>query len=148
MPDLTGPELQDRLVEHAPHTPIVFLTGRGDIPTSVKAMKSGAEDFLTKPASWEDLVDAIERAVANARTRHEHHHRLKDLRDLVSTLTDRERQVFELVARGKLNKQIAFHLGITERTVKAHRHRVMDKLNVISIAELVTIAERLEMLDQ
>ena len=111
MPDLSGPELQERLAKDAPFIPIVFLSGRGDIPTSVKAMKLGAEDFLTKPVSKEDLVAAIERALAHAQTRLEQHHRVVKLRELISALTRREKQVFELIVRGKMNKQIAFDLG-------------------------------------
>ena len=148
MPSLSGPELQDQLAVEAPFIPIVFLSGRGDIPTSVKAIKSGAEDFLTKPVSREDLVEAIERALAQARPRLEQHHHLGKLRELLSSLTKREREVFELVVRGKMNKQIAFDLGTTERTIKAHRQRVMWKLNSTSITELVSTAERLGILDR
>jgi RNA polymerase sigma factor (sigma-70 family) len=147
MPGLSGPELQDRLAKVAPFIPVVFLSGRGDIPTSVKAIKLGAEDFLTKPVSREDLVEAIDRALGHARSRMEQYHRFGKLHELLSSLTRRERQVFELVARGKMNKQIAFDLGTTERTIKAHRKRVMEKLNVASIAELVSMAERLGILD-
>ncbi len=147
MPGLSGPELQERLAKDAPFIPIVFLSGRGDIPTSVKAIKSGAEDFLTKPVSKEDLVAAIERALAHAQTRLEQHHRVAKLRELISSLTKRERQVFELIVRGKMNKQIAFDLGTSERTVKAHRQRVMEKFKARSVADLVSSAERLGMLD-
>jgi RNA polymerase sigma factor (sigma-70 family) len=147
MPNLSGPALQDRLAKDAPFIPIVFLSGHGDIPTSVKAIKSGAEDFLTKPVSREDLVEAIERALARAGARLEQHHRLGKLHELLSSLTKREREVFELVVRGKMNKQIAFELGTTERTIKAHRQRVMEKLKATSIAELVSTAERLGILD-
>jgi FixJ family two-component response regulator len=143
LPGLSGPELQDRLAKDAPFIPIVFLSGQGDIPTSVKAIKSGAEDFLVKPVSKGDLVDAVERAVARAKTRLEQHQRLTNLRELLSSLTRRERQVFELVVQGKMSKQIAFDLGTAERTIKAHRQKVMEKLNATSIAELVSIAERL-----
>ena len=146
MPGLSGPELQERLAKDTPFIPIVFLSGRGDIPTSVKAMKSGAEDFLTKPVSKGDLVAAIERALAHAQTRLEQHRRVVKLRELISALTRREKQVFELIVRGRMNKQIAFDLGTTERTVKAHRQKVMQKFNVRSIAELVSSAERLGML--
>ena len=147
MPGLSGPELQERLAKDAPFIPIVFLSGRGDIPTSVKAIKLGAEDFLTKPVSKGDLVAAIERALAHAQTRLEQHHRVVKLRELISALTRREKQVFELIVRGKMNKQIAFDLGTTERTVKAHRQKVMEKFNARSVAELVSSAERLGMLD-
>ena len=147
MPGLSGPELQERLAKDAPLIPIVFLSGRGDIPTSVKAIKLGAEDFLTKPVSKGDLVGAIERALAHAQTRLEQHHRVVKLRELISALTRREKQIFELVVRGKMNKQIAFDLGTTERTVKAHRQKVMQKFHARSIAELVSSAERIGMLD-
>ena len=146
MPGLSGPELQERLAKDVSFIPIVFLSGRGDIPTSVKAIKLGAEDFLTKPVSKGDLVAAIERALAHARTRLEQHRRVIKLRELISALTRREKQVFELVVRGGMNKQIADDLGTTERTVKAHRQKVMQKFNVRSIAELVSSAERLGML--
>ena len=146
MPDLSGPELQERLAKDASFIPIVFLSGRGDITTSVKAMKLGAEDFLTKPVSKDDLVDVIELALAHAQTRLEQHQRIVKLRERISALTRRERQVFELVVHGKMNKQIAFDLGTTERTVKAHRQRVMEKLHARSVAELVSSAERLGML--
>jgi len=146
MPGLSGPELQERLAKDVPFIPIVFLSGRGDIPTSVKAMKLGAEDFLTKPVSKDDLVDVIELALAHAQTRLEQHHRVEKLRELISALTRREKQVFELIVRGRMNKQIAFDLGTTERTVKAHRQKVMQKFNARSIAELVSSAERLGML--
>ena len=147
MPGLSGPELQERLAKDAPFIPIVFLSGRGDIPTSVKAMKLGAEDFLTKPVSKGDLVAAIERALAHAQTRLEQHQYVVKLRERISALTRREKQVFELVVRGKMNKQIALDLGTTERTVKAHRQKVMEKFNARSVAELVSSAERLGMLD-
>jgi RNA polymerase sigma factor (sigma-70 family) len=142
IPGLSGPELQDRLAELGSTLPIVFLTGHGDVPTTVRAIKAGAEDFLTKPVPKEKLIDAIERAVARARTMREKSDQLTSLRALIGTLTPRERQVFERVARGKMNKQIARELGTTERTIKAHRQKVMEKLRVESLAELVLIAER------
>jgi FixJ family two-component response regulator len=143
MPDVSGTELQDRLAARAPLLPVVFLTGHGDIATTVQAMKAGAEDFLTKPVGKDSLVAAIERAVGDYAAKRERFLRLNRLRTLLSTLTPRERQVFELVVRGKLNKQIAFDLGTTERTVKAHRLKVMEKLGAHSLAELVSAAERL-----
>jgi RNA polymerase sigma factor (sigma-70 family) len=143
MPEVSGTQLQEQLAERAPLLPVVFLTGHGDIPTSVRAMKAGAGDFLTKPVGKDKLVAAIEGAVADFSAKRERLNRLKRLRDLLSTLTPRERQVFELVVRGRLNKQIAFELGTTERTVKAHRVKVMEKLCVHSVAELVSSAERL-----
>jgi RNA polymerase sigma factor (sigma-70 family) len=146
MPGLTGPELQARLVETGSSIPIVFLTGHGDVPTGIRAMKAGAEDFLLKPVSKEVLVEAIERALARDEQAREQARRLDSMRALIATLTPREREVFALVVRGKLNKQIAYELGTSERTVKAHRHVVMQKLNVQSLAEAVAIAERLGML--
>jgi FixJ family two-component response regulator len=143
IPGLSGPELQDRLAERGSTLPIIFLTGHGDIPTSVQAIKAGAEDFLTKPVLKKTLLDAIERALTKARTTREQQNRLNALRDLVATLTPREREVFERVVRGKLNKEIAYELGTAERTIKAHRQKVMDKTQARTFAELVSIAERL-----
>ncbi len=114
--------------------------------TTVRAIKAGAEDFLTKPVESEQLLDAIERAMARHVTARGERHRLEEMAALLATLTARERQVFGLVVRGKLNKQIAFELGTTERTIKAHRHQVMEKMKVQSLAELVAIAERLGLL--
>jgi RNA polymerase sigma factor (sigma-70 family) len=143
IPDLSGPELQARLTEIGSTLPIVFLTGHGDIPTSVRVIKAGADDFLTKPVSRQKLLDAIEGAVARHRVTRDREDRLKALGSLLAKLTPRERQVFHLVVRGRMNKQIAFELGMTERTVKAHRHSIMMKMQVRSLAELVSIAERL-----
>ena len=142
IPGLSGPELQDRLAELGSTLPIVFLTGHGDVSTTVRAIKAGAEDFLTKPVSKDKLIDAIERAVARSRAMREKSDQLTTLRTLISALTPRERQVFEQVARGKMNKQIAVELGTTERTIKAHRQKVMEKLHAEFLAELVLIAER------
>jgi RNA polymerase sigma factor (sigma-70 family) len=146
MPGLSGPELQARLVAAGNPLPIVFLTGHGDIPTSVRAIKAGAEDFLSKPVSKKTLIDAIQRALARYEETREQSLRLGALRALVASLTPRESQVFALVVRGKLNKQIAHELGTSERTVKAHRHAIMQKLKVQSVAEAVSIAERLGLL--
>ena len=146
IPGLSGPELQNRLAELGSALPIVFLTGHGDIPTSVQTIKAGAEDFLTKPVPKDTLIDAIEHAVIRHRAAQEQNMRIKSLRSLVARLTPRERQVFELVVRGKMNKQIAFELGATERTIKAHRQKVMEKAEVQTLAELVSIAERLGIL--
>ena len=142
IPGLSGPELQDRLAELGSTLPIVFLTGYGDVPTTVRAIKAGAEDFLTKPVAKDALIDAIERAVARSQATREKSDRITALGALVGTLTPRERQVFEQVARGKMNKQIALDLGTTERTIKAHRQQVMEKLRAESLADLVLIAER------
>jgi FixJ family two-component response regulator len=147
IPGLSGPELQGRLLELGSTLPIVFLTGYADTPTTVRAIKAGAEDFLTKPVSSEELIDAIERAMTRQEVVRSQHGKLDSLRGLVASLTPRERQVFDLIVRGKINKQIAYELGTTERTVKAHRHQVMEKMEVRSFAELVSAAERLGMLD-
>ena len=146
MPGLSGPELQDRLAERGSALPVVFLTGHADIPMTVNAMKAGAEDFLTKPVSAETLLAAIGRALARHQSQLEELNRLKAGRALVDKLTPREREVFELVVRGKMNKQIAHELGTTARTIKAHRRRVMEKLNAASFAELISMAERLGIL--
>ena len=147
MPGLSGLELQDRLIERGSILPIVFVTGHADTPTAVRAIKAGAEDFLAKPVSSEDLIDAIERAMARCASTHHQQSELGSLRRLVATLTRRERQVFDLLVRGKINKQVAFELGTTERTVKAHRHQVMEKMQVDTFAGLVSIAERIGMVD-
>ena len=147
MPGLNGLDLQSRLIERGSILPIVFVTGYADTPATVRAIKAGAEDFLTKPASSALLIDAIERAMARYESAHHQRNELNSLRGLVATLTPRERQVFNLIVRGKINKQIAHELGTTERTVKAHRHQVMEKMQVDSLAELVSNAERLGMLD-
>ena len=147
MPGLSGLELQRRLIERGSMLPIVFVTGYADTPTTVRAIKAGAEDFLTKPASSEQLIDAIERAMARYEAARHQRSEFNSLRGLIATLTPRERQVFNLIARGKINKQIAHELGTTERTVKVHRHQVMEKMQVDSLAELVSNAERLGVLD-
>jgi FixJ family two-component response regulator len=146
MSGLSGPQLQDRLRELGCRLPIVFLTGYGDVPTSVRAIKAGAEDFLTKPVPKKDLLAAIERALSRYREMRDHDSRIAALRLLVSRLTPRESEVFALVVRGMLNKQIAHKLGTAERTIKAHRQQVMEKCEVQSLAELVLIAERLGVL--
>ena len=146
IPGLSGPELQGRLNELGSTLPIVFLTGQADTPTTVRTIKAGAEDFLTKPVESEQLLGAIERALARHASARGERRKLEEMRALVAALTPRERQVFGLVARGKLNKQIAHELGTTERTIKAHRHQVMEKMKVQSLAELVTLAERLHLL--
>ena len=147
MPGLNGLDLQTRLIELGSILPIVFVTGYADTPATVRAIKAGAEDFLTKPASSAQLIDAIERAMTRYESARRQRNELNSFRGLVATLTPRERQVFNLIVRGKINKQIAHELGTTERTVKAHRHQVMEKMQVHSLAELVSNAERLGMLD-
>jgi len=146
IPDLSGPDLQERLSELGSTMPIVFLSGYADVQTTVRTIKAGAEDFLTKPVSSERLLQAIERAIAHHEESRGQRRKLDSLRELLATLTPRERQVFERVVQGKINKQIAQQLGATERTIKAHRHRVMEKMKVQTLAELVSIAERLGIL--
>jgi len=146
MPGLSGPELQARLANRENTLPIIFLTGHGDIRMSVRAIKAGAEDFLSKPVSRKTLIEAIQRALVRQEEAREQNLRLGSLRALVATLTPRESEVFTLIVRGKLNKQIAHELGTSERTIKAHRHAVMQKLKVGSLAEAVSIAERIGIL--
>jgi FixJ family two-component response regulator len=143
IPGLSGPQLQGRLHEAGSTLPIVFVSAHNDINTAVQTVKAGAEDFLIKPVTSDVLLAAIERAIARHDVSRKLQSELNLLRAHIATLTPRERQVFDLVVRGKINKQIAFALGPTERTIKAHRHRVMEKMDVRSLAELVLIAERL-----
>ena len=147
IPGLNGPELQTRLSQLGSTLPIVFLTGYTDVPTTVQAIKAGAEDFLTKPVSSEKLLQAIERALAHHEQIRARNGALNVIRARSAALTPREREVFQLVVRGKTNKQIGNALGATERTIKAHRHRVMEKMQVPSLAELVSLAERIGVLD-
>jgi len=146
MAGLSGPQLQDHLASVGQKLPIVFITGHGDIPTSVQAIKAGAEDFLTKPAPKEKLLEAINRALARYKKLQEDSDRITALRSLLARLTPREHEVFMLLVRGKPHKQIAYELGTSERTVKLHRHNVMQKLEIRSLAELAVIAERLGLL--
>jgi FixJ family two-component response regulator len=143
IPGLGGPELQARLHEAGSTLPVVFVSAYNDINTVVQTVKAGAEDFLLKPVTSDVLLAAIERAIARHDVSRKLQSELNLLRAHVATLTPRERQVFGLVVQGKLNKQIAFALGPTQRTIKAHRHMVMKKMNVRSVAELVLIAKRL-----
>ena len=141
-----GPELQGRLSELGSTLPIIFLSGYPDIPTTVRTIKAGAVNFLTKPISSEELLRAIEQAIAL----HNSTYRQKTMLDIVRThlaaLTPRERQVFNFVIRGSTNKHAARALGCTERTIKAHRHRLMEKMQVQCLAELVSVAERIGVL--
>jgi RNA polymerase sigma factor (sigma-70 family) len=143
IPELSGPELQETLGKLGSTLPIVFLSGYADVSTTVKTIKAGAEDFLTKPVSSEQLLGAIEKAMTHQEAARGLKQKLDMLRAQLGTLTPRERQVFDRVVQGKINKQIAQQLGATERTIKAHRHRVMEKMKVQSLAELVSIAARL-----
>jgi FixJ family two-component response regulator len=146
LPDLNGLQIQQELAKSSRGWPIIFMTGHGDIPTSVRAIKAGAEDFLSKPVSKEILLEAIERALVRHAVTQQGLDQLNTLRSLIAALTPREAEVFALMVRGKLNKQIAHQLGTSERTVKAHRQMVMQKLQVQSFAEAVSIAERVGLL--
>jgi RNA polymerase sigma factor (sigma-70 family) len=147
IPGLSGPELQGRLNELGSALPIVFLTGYADVPTTVQAIKAGADDFLTKPVSSDQLLRTIQRAMAHHEAMRDTKSKLDIVRAHIASLTPREREVFELVVRGKTNKHVAHELGATARTIKAHRHRVMEKMQVQSLAELVSLAERVGILD-
>ena len=142
LPDLNGLELQKR-VAGRPDLPIIFITGRGDIPMSVKAIKAGAVEFLTKPFGPQVLLDAIRDAIERSRASLAQEAELQVLRDRYESLTAREREVMALVVRGHLNKQVAFDLGLSEITVKVHRGRVMRKMEATSFADLVNMAARL-----
>ena len=146
MAGLSGPQLQDRLAEMGCKLPIVFISGHGDIPTTVQTIKAGAEDFLTKPVEKERLLAAIARALARHDEMREHEGQIAALRMRLSRLTPREHEVLAMLVRGKLHKQIAHELGTAERTVKLHRHNLMQKFEVRSLAELAVIAERLGLL--
>jgi FixJ family two-component response regulator len=146
MSGMQGFELQERLAKAGNVLPIIFLTAHGDIGAGVKAIKAGAEDFLPKPVSREALFECVERALARNTQQRQQQDRLNVMRSLVASLTPREAEVFALIVRGKLNKQIAHELGTTVRTIKAHRQAVMEKLDVRSFAEAVSMAERLGML--
>jgi len=137
----SGIDLQRELNNRGDTIPIIFLTGHGDIPTSVRAMKSGAGDFLQKPVDEHTLLDTIKQALETHRKRCAEAKKTENIRTLFNTLTPREFEVMRWVLHGNLNKQIAFKLGITEKTVKVHRGKVMRKLSVSSVAELVRLAE-------
>ena len=142
MPGLSGLELQEALTRTGRRVSIVFISGHGDVPGSVKAMKSGAVDFLTKPVDDRELLGAIERAVVKALQDRREQAVTTDVHDRIKTLTPREAQVFALVVTGRLNKEIAADLGIGEKTVKVHRGRVMEKMRAGSVAELVRLADQ------
>ena len=147
MPGMNGLDLQQAVISRANALPVVFLTGEGDIPTSVMAMRQGAEDFLTKTAPKEELFAAIDRAIArNARQRQDSA-RSRAVHDRIATLTPREFGVLRQVVEGRLNKQIAANLGITERTVKLHRTAITTKLQVRSVAELTRLAQAAGLFD-
>ena len=146
IPELSGPELQERLSELGSTLPIIFLTGHPDVPTTVRAIKAGADDFLVKPVSSDELLQAVERAIAHHEVTRGLKIELDVVRGHIAAMTPRERQVFGLIVRGNTNKQVARALGRTERTIKAHRHMVMEKMQVQSLAELVSLAERVGVL--
>jgi FixJ family two-component response regulator len=143
MPGLSGLDLQRQLADAGVHIPIIFVTGHGDIPMSVQAMKAGAVEFLTKPFRDQALLDAIQQAIESDRVARQQHARNADLRGRYELLNPREREVFKCVVSGMLNKQIADELSATERTVKFHRGNIMRKMRVKSLAELVRMAEAL-----
>lgn len=142
MPDLNGLELQQTLAERGGVRPIIFLSGRADVPISVRAMKNGAVDFLTKPVRDDVLLAAVSAAFETDRAARRARAEIADIEARLATLTPREREVLDHVVTGQLNKQIAADLGTVERTIKAHRAKVMEKMKVPSVAELVLLVER------
>ena len=145
LPGLSGLELQSRMAELHQDIPIVFITGHGDIPMSVRAMKAGAVEFLTKPFVNQDLLDGIQVAIERDRIARSEEAQLRELRECYASLTPREQQVLELVISGRLNKQAAAELGISEITIKVHRGRVMAKMRATSLPDLVNRAAKLKL---
>jgi FixJ family two-component response regulator len=145
LPGLSGLDLQSRMAELHQDIPIVFITGHGDIPMSVRAMKAGAVEFLTKPFVDQDLLDGIQLAIERDRVARSEEAQLRELRDCYASLTPREQQVLELVISGRLNKQAAAELGISEITIKVHRGRVMAKMRATSLPDLVNRAAKLKL---
>jgi FixJ family two-component response regulator len=143
MPGLSGMELQRELAQSGIHIPIIFITGHGDIPMSVRAMKAGAVEFLTKPFRSRSLLEAVRAAIETDRSAHKARSETGELRQRYEQLTPREREVIALVVAGQLNKQVASELSTTERTIKFHRAHIMQKMGVESLADLVRMAEKL-----
>jgi RNA polymerase sigma factor (sigma-70 family) len=143
MPGLSGLDLQKRMADAGTDIPIIFLTAHADVPMTVRAMKAGAVEFLTKPMREQDLLDSIQQAMERDRTASADRAETEDLRRRLDSLTPREREVMQHVIAGLLNKQIAGELGMSEATVKIHRHHVMEKMKASSVAELVRMADRL-----
>jgi len=146
MPGIDGLALQEVLAQTQPHLSLVFITGQGDVPTGIKAMKGGAVDFLEKPVDREALLEAIRRAAERSHDQKLSRAEIDNLQRRYELLTPRERQVFQLVTSGLLNKQTSFELGTTEQTIKVHRARVMSKMEAQSLAELVRMADQLHVL--
>lgn len=145
-PDRSIPDLVSLFSKAGVSLPVIFLADRGDARAGIRAIKAGAEDFFTKPVEREEFIGAVDRAILRHRITNEQETWVRAAHARLDRLTRREREVFDLVVRGKMNKQVAFEIGTTERTVKAHRHEVMKKMQVRSVVELVTCAERLGLL--
>ena len=147
LPDLNGLDIQSELGKRGSHVPIVFMTGHGDVPTSVQAMKAGAVDFLGKPFRQPDLLNAVNTALAQDKEQRLLRESLRELRNLHRSLTRREAEVMRYVARGLMNKEIAFHMAIAEPTVKVHRSNLMRKMGAASVADLVLMSQKLDIRD-